>query len=204
MQNTKRMKSIMIKALIGAAVAGALCAGEGERSRQAEAMQPRSHSISTTHDGAYHSPFVVSHNGENIELEDGSIWSIDPSHHHRTKDWISADLVVIMPNSSWFSLNNHKLINLSTGVEARADLVVPPTFNGLHTYWIRAIDPIERKIRLNDGSSWQVTRWDDAVIKDWLINDTVIIGVNDGWFTGQPNILINVDTSSHARGKVIM
>lgn len=185
MQNKDRMKSILNKTLIGLFCAGVLCSAEveriarpmgwraappteqialkKERARQAAAhanqLNSRSQSFSTTHDGAYHTPFVISHNGENIELEDGSIWVINADDRSKTKTWITADLLIIMPNSSWFSSEDYKLINLSTGEGGKANLIVPPAFNGLYTYWITAIDTVERKIRLNDGSSWKMTKW---------------------------------------------
>ena len=158
----------------------------------------------TTHDGAYHKPISISPVGNTVELEDGSIWNIHSRDSQKTLNWLATDILVVTPNHCWFSIYDFRLVNQNTGASVRANLSLGPIYNGLQTHWIVGIDYNNRVIVLEDGSVWNMSYFDDAVVKKWLMNDIVIIGINDGWFAGNKrNILINVNMLNYAACKCI-
>lgn len=156
-------------------------------------LAPRAAHYATTHEGAYYIPVAVSPLGDNITLDDGSIWSIDPEHTSKTVDWMTSDRVVIIPSTSWFSPYLFRLVNLKNNMIADANLSVGPDLYGMRTRKVKSIDLEAREVRLSDGSVWEISRFDQDDLKNWLADDIVLIGINDGWFAGlNPNILINV------------
>ena len=155
----------------------------------------------TSHPGVYHQAIAVSHFGETVELEDGSVWSIHSWDHHKTLDWLASDILIISPNHSWFSSYLFRITNQNTGASVEANLSLGPIFNGLKTHWIIGIDYYNNLVFLEDGSSWNMSAFDSSVVSHWLTNDTVIIGINDGWLsTTRPNVLINVNMLDYACG----
>lgn len=158
----------------------------------------------TTHEGAFHRPIGVSLLGDAVELEDGSIWGVCSSDRYQTLDWLTGDTLIILPNHDWFSVYNFRLINCNTGANVRVNLSLGPIYNGIFTHWILAIDYVHGEICLEDGSVWKMSSFDSAVVNKWLPNDTLIIGINDGWFSGSnPNILINVNMNNYAMGACV-
>jgi len=107
--------------------------------------------------------------------------------------------LVITPNHAWFSVYDYVITNQNTGVAVQVNLVVGPLYNAVYRHYIVAIDYVLDHVVLDDGSVWTMT--DFTVMNQWVPGDTVIVGVNDGWFSSSyPNILINVNTLSYARG----
>lgn len=158
----------------------------------------------TSHTGAFHSPLAISIFGDSIELEDGSVWSVSPSDGYKALNWLTSDLLVITPNHDWFSSHLFKMTNQATGISVKCNLSLMPVYNGLYTHWIRAINYYTQEIALEDGSIWQVSGLDSSTFSQWLLNDTVIIGVNDGFLSGsKENILINAETLGYVRAHCV-
>lgn len=154
----------------------------------------------TGHEGAFHRPILVSLFGDSVELEDGSIWTVTSDDAYKTLNWLVSDLVVITPNHNWLSSYMFRITNQNTGVSIRCNLTLGPIYNGLYTHWVVAINYLTSEVCLEDGSIWKISGFDSSVFNKWLLNDTIIIGVNDGFLSGsKPNILINVNTLSYAR-----
>ena len=177
---------------------------EGNKSSQTQLIAKGSKSATTyytTHQGAFHHPIAVSLLGENVEFEDGSIWTVCSSDRYQTLDWMTGDAIIILPNNSLFSSFKYRLVNLNTGANIRVDLTLGPIYNGLFTHWILAIDYVFREIFLEDGSVWKISSLDDSILYKWLPNDTIIIGINDGWLSSlNPNMLINVNMNNYVTG----
>ncbi len=152
--------------------------------------------FATTYPGAYHKPFRVSLFGDEVELEDGSIWKIRKSDRTKTYDWLTFHDIAITINHSWFSNCQFCLTNLATGKRVEADLLLGPIYNGAYTRFILSIDYLNCQICLNDGSVWDVSGFDRFTLDRWLINHTVIIG-HDDTLLGRTNILINVTAPKH-------
>ena len=160
------------------------------------------HSYYSSHEGAFHSPLSVSVNGDAVEIEDGSIWTVKYGDKYKTLNWLNGDILVIVPNGEWFSGYRYKLINVNTGVTVRTNLTLKPLYNGVYTHWITGIDYTNRLVYLDDGSCWKLPWYEQGVLSHWLLDDTVIIGTNDGLFTSDslPNILINTATEDYVLG----
>lgn len=174
-----------------------------DKDKDKKELQPKA-IYTTSHIGCYHKPKAVSPLGDTVELEDGSIWSVKSSDRFKTLDWLASDTIIVTPNHSWFSTYDFVLNNQNTGESVESVLSLGPIYNGIYTHWITAIDYNNNMIWLEDGSSWRITVWDYSVISKWLINDTVIVGIWDGWFsTDNPNIMINVSMNNYARGKCL-
>lgn len=160
----------------------------------------------TSHDGAFHNPYLVSAFGDTVELEDGSIWAVRSSDKHKTLNWWTDDIVVITQNDAWFSSYDYAIVNITRGVEVKVNMLTGPFYNGIHTHWITAIDYSNNMLYLEDGSIWDIggtwASYSD-VLNTWLPNDTIIIGLNGDGNPVTPNILINVNTNTWAKATCI-
>ena len=156
----------------------------------------------STHPGAWQSFNSISPSGTTIELSDGSIWVVNPSDWYLMMDWMYGDTLIITPNHSWFSYYDYCITNQNTNESVRVNLSLGPYYNGPKTHWITRIDYYQRLVILEDGSMWRIASYDEDILSSWLENDTVIIGINDGWLRGdKANILINVSTVNHVAGR---
>jgi hypothetical protein len=159
----------------------------------------------TMHPGTYQHPHI-SYFSNQVELTDGSVWSVSPSYVYMTKNWYPTDLIVITPNQSWFSSYSFCLTNQNTGQSVPVNLElgpVAPSFGAIYTHWIASIDYFLHIIYLEDGSTWDMSAFDRNITEEWMPGDVVIIGVNDGWLSSsKPNVLINVATLTFAAGSV--
>lgn len=155
----------------------------------------------TSHEGVFQAPISITLLGDEIELLDGSLWYIRPADRFKTLDWMITDTVVIMQNTSWFSSYDFVMVNLNTGDRVEVDMTMGPYYAGIYTYYIVAIDYFADEILLNDGSVWDISIFDN--IGHWMVNDTVIIGINDAFSLFNPNILINVNTLDYVEGHCI-
>lgn len=178
---------------------------DAENELQAKMFPFTTSNLTTTHAGIYQAPLAVSALGDTVELMDGSIWSVSSNDRYKTFDWLTSDQIIIKPNHSLFSSYHYKLTNLSTKANVAVNLSLGPIYNGVHTHWIVAIDYQNRQICLEDGTVWSIKKSDRGAMNKWIVNDTVIIGVNDGYFSSKsnPNILINVNVLNYARGAVM-
>lgn len=171
---------------------------EGEQSEE----RVTNHSMFyTSHPGAFHTISAVSLSGDTLELEDGSIWSIYSGDQYNTVIWLPRDVVVITPNNGWFSSYDFKLTNQNTGSSALTNLKLGPFYDSAMSHWIVAIDYDYNIVYLEDGSAWNMSYFDCGTVRKWLPDDTVIIGINDSWFSySNPNVLINVNMLNYAAG----
>lgn len=177
------------------------------RDKKAEKAQKAQNSLKsmtsihhTSHPGAYHNAVGINAYGH-IEMEDGSIWTVHPGDAYITLSWLPTDLIVVTPNHSWFSPYQFKITNQNTAQAVLTNMQLGPIYNGLYTKWIVGIDYYYNVVYLNDGSAWNMSSLDSGTIGKWLVNDTVVIGVNDGFLASMnPNILINVNMLNFAAG----
>jgi len=147
----------------------------------------------TWHPGAHHRPIAVSTLGDTVTHHDGSEWVVKHSHRYKVLDWLASDSIIILPNHAWFSSYYFRLVNLMTGADVEVNLAKGPIYNGIHSHWIEEIDYYNCEIRLEDNTVHKVPPAEWATLKKWLKHDTIIIGINDSWFSSKPNILINVN-----------
>lgn len=155
--------------------------------------------MSAEHALAYHQAYAIDYDfGSQIELLNGSVWAVRANSRGKVRNWLPTDILFIGSNSSSYS--NFKLENQSTGNSAEVDLILGPFYYGERTSWIISIDWYNRRVTLNDGSQWDISLWSKPELRRWMINDTVLIGVNKGissWFNS--SLLINVATKDFVR-----
>lgn len=157
----------------------------------------------TTHQGAYQTLKSATVYGD-LELSDGSIWKVSSKDTFKILSWLNTDLLVITQNRNIFSSYSYKIVNQMTGAEVRVNMFLGPIYNSPLTRWIVAVDYTHRQIFLDDNSVWKMSWIEGGIIKRWMPNDTVIIGVNGGLCSKKnPNILINVNTLEYAVGASI-
>lgn len=154
----------------------------------------------TSHQGAMHRPIAVTVLGDIVTLEDGSEWIVKYSHRYKTLDWLASDSILVLPNHAWFSSYYFRLVNQMTGADIEVNLLKGPIYNGVYTHWIIAIDYLNCELCLEDGSIWKISSGDYGTMKKWLVNDTIILGINDSWLSSKPNILLNVNMLNYVSG----
>lgn len=153
----------------------------------------------TSHPGAYHRPRYIPYFGETVELMDESIWEVAPYDREKVKSWFGEDLF-IMINHDWFSNYDYCILNLSTRDKVRVNLISGPFYQGIYTHWVVSFNDFTHEIMLENGSIWQVSMMDFEELRNWGLENTVIIGVYDGFASGySPNILINVNRNQIGR-----
>jgi hypothetical protein len=113
--------------------------------------------------------------------------------------WRAGDVVTIVPNNRWFSDYKYCLLNRNTYTSTSADLILGPIAFGAATHWVVGMDLERKKVYLENGTTWKVAASDVVLFKEWQINDTVILGTNDSWFSSYDNILINVNMNHHIK-----
>lgn len=146
----------------------------------------------TSHPGVFYHPIAMTALCDQVTLHDGSVWGVHYSDRYKLMGWLPSDTVVISVNDAWFSTYKFLITNQLTGDCVEVNMLQGPLYNGLSTHWIVAIDYYSQQVVLEDGSLWKISSSDYSVMKHWLVNDTVMIGINTSWFSSHPNILINV------------
>jgi len=139
--------------------------------------------------------------GEWIEFLDNSRWMIDVTDVYKILTWCKGDLVFITPNHSWFSSHDYCITHSTTGSYVKASLVKPPLEYGPLSHWMVAMEKYLGLVFIEDGSAWQVSSDDVRLLESWEINDGILIGSYDGWFTSYDRIMINVKKNHYIRVK---
>ncbi len=152
----------------------------------------------SSHPGAYHKAVHISPFAETVTGQDGTVWSIAYTDRYKVLGWLPSDVLVIVPNRSWFSSYDFYMINENTGESIDAYIMSGPKPAGQYTFQIIEIDYDNNIVRLDD-STWALSSDDETLVKQWKPDDFVIIGINDGWNSSiRPNILINVRLQKYA------
>lgn len=144
---------------------------------------------------------AVGVNGHTLDMEDGTRWEIHPSDTFRLNSWRLNDPIVISPNYSWCSSGDFYITNQNTNTAVRADLVVSPIAFGPYSHWIIGIDYTNGQVYLENGTTWSMSEGDFFVYRNWAVNDHIIMGYNDSFFSPYDRILINFNMDSYVRAK---
>jgi hypothetical protein len=144
---------------------------------------------------------TISDTLRSIEMEDGSHWEISSYDSYILRNWQRDDSLVITPNYSWLSSYDYYITNKSKNTFVKANLYVGPVIFGPFSHWIVDIDHIGGHVYLENQMVWCVNPQDNYVLKDWAINDHIILGVYDSWFSSYDHILINANMDTHIRTK---
>jgi hypothetical protein len=148
-----------------------------------------------------HRLLSIADTGRTLEMEDGSHWEVSASDSYILRNWRREDSLVITPNYSWLSSYDYYITNKSNGTFLKANLYVGPVAFGPFSHWIVDIDYFGGHVYLENQIVWCVNPQDNYVLKDWAVNDHIIFGLYDSWFSSYDHILINVNMDDHIRVK---
>lgn len=149
-----------------------------------------------SHSSDYH-PERYKFNEHLIQLQDSSIWSINPDFMNSIQHWKKSHKLLIQPNYSYFwphylIVYNYNLYNL----DEDADIPVYLKQIENSAFLIETIDAVNRTILLEDKTIWGID--DQADISNWKAGQRILVGVNHEWYNAQyPQILINGDLDDH-------
>lgn len=144
---------------------------------------------------------AISALGDSLEMEDGSVWKIDSFDNWKVFDWSTADLLFLTQNMEWFGSCNYRLINKNVGSSVAVNLFQGPILNYKYSRRVSVLEPQCGELILSDHSRWHVSPRDLYLLQEWVVNDSVIIGMNSGWDSSYDAILINVQMNHFVRAK---
>jgi hypothetical protein len=129
-----------------------------------------------------------------IVLHDGSLWKVNSWDMYKVLNWASNDVLSLSCTESFFG-EKYILTNPVTGQSIHIDLLDGPVLFGPNSHWVVAIDHSLKRVYLENGSFWDVRFLDQNMLYQWAINDTVIVGDTNGWWSD--SVLINVNMNQH-------
>jgi hypothetical protein len=160
--------------------------------------------VTTSHPGVLYYPVAVTTNGDEVTLMDGSVWQIRSYDRDQTRGWFATDEIIILPNTSFFSFYDYKLLNTITGAEVEANMLLSPILGTAYTRQILGFNDTYNYVYLTDGSVWSTSPSDYYLYKKWMVGDIVMIGANLGWDSYErPNILLNATYRTYIRANCI-
>jgi hypothetical protein len=148
-----------------------------------------------------HSVTAVSALGDFFSLEDGSVWSVNPSYSKEVLIWKSTDPLLIYPTRAWFSSYKYTIFNQSLNSSVEVTLTQGPLIDGQNSLRVVGVDKIKGELYLNDNSRWTICSSDMYLLEYWQEGDYIIVGSNNSWFCSHKNVLINSNLYSHIRAQ---
>ncbi len=142
-------------------------------------------------------------NSYEIELQDGSIWHFNPKQAMEASRWGVQDRLIIEENNYVFSSQDYpyRVTNVSRGRYLEAVLKFGPFETSQYRRTIDGIDHSHGQVFLSDGSTWSVEKGQGKIFDQWKVGHTIIVGINNTWWTDYSTLLINVDKASYAHAK---
>jgi len=170
---------------------------EQKESTSSEKLEPKGLSY-REYAGVNHWATMISVLGGVVEIEGGTRWLVSYYDAYKTINWCLTDIIIIKPNSSFFSIYGYQLYNLTTGQKIEANLLDGPYYASPYRLSIIGIDYLLDEIILSDGTSWSISRFDS--IGRWICGDSVVVGVNNSIIN--PYILININVNTYVRASI--
>jgi len=150
--------------------------------------------------------------GNVIKIDDGSEWIYDKADAQVLRNWKAGQQIIITPNQQLLlgSHYTYTMTNTEVGDSIQVNIFLGPIAFGYQTSWVVGIDQNVGKIYIINGrgerSVWEVSNSDMYLVKDWKVNDTIVIGENDSWlwcFSSYKSMLINVNMNHYVRAEQI-
>ena len=139
--------------------------------------------------------------GEWLQLVDGSDWKIGKQEKKKVADWQAGDQLFITQADCTLCDEQYRLVNITRGVMVHAKRHSKPLSHVSTAKTVIAIDTYDDIVYLSDGTCWNVTWLDEAVMTSWHLGDQVIMAVNSGYNRADyPALLINVSADAYDLG----
>ena len=152
----------------------------------------------------YHQLKAKTPDGLIIELQDGSYFKVYSADSYRVKEW-EEDTILKLSPAYWSRYADFYLTNIDDGYYIRADYFRPPLLDHPKTYIISHVDNYYGEVEIRDSTSkswWQIDEEDIPLIENWRNGDTIVVGLNHGWFSfyykHSDHILLNYDNMGQA------
>lgn len=139
--------------------------------------------------------------GDTLEIEDGSVWKVDPYESPQIHYWRSSDPLILTQNHDWFSSFDYRIVNQTTGGSIGVNLFLGPVLANEHARFLIALDFHRGEVILTDGSRWTICPRDLNLFQKWVLEDCILIGSNSGWESSYDCILINSNMNHFVRAK---
>ncbi len=161
----------------------------------------------------YHRIISVAIDGSSIEIEDGSQWNVPNSQSYEVSSWQTSDQVMISPNRFYRSNYKYYLTNTNRRSYVNCNLSLEPIIGGNNNYRIIHLDLCNGQVYLKTAgpdrhgneTHWYIDPADRHVIKNWTMNQAVIVGTNNNWFASWfskcNRILINSECNTYVRAQ---
>lgn len=140
----------------------------------------------------------VANMGRLLEIEDGSQWAVSASDAYVLRNWYRGDTLSITPDDSWIVFYDYYIKNETNGTVIKANLHNGPLAFGPYSHWIIGIDHFNGHVHL-ERMVYCVNPKDRYILKDWALDDHIIFGLYNTWFSDFDHILINVNVNNYVR-----
>jgi hypothetical protein len=137
--------------------------------------------------------------GDTLEMDDGSVWKINPSDKEKAFEWRSNDPITITQTNRWFSNYKYQIINQTNNSTIEVNLFLGIYKSGPFYRYITSINYQEGIIFLSDYTHWEISYLDRSLLNKWIVGDAIIIGVNTGWDSKCEGLLINTNENNCIR-----
>jgi len=137
--------------------------------------------------------------GSVIEIQDGAQFSVSSSDIEEVLTWDAQTPIAISPNPYWFSDTDFFITNQKNGTYIGVYYITEPDPKNPLRNTIYHLDPFYGEIVIQDvkGSQlfFEVDPEDIKYIQTWKQGDSIVVGVNDNWYSKMSSngnfILIN-------------
>lgn len=145
--------------------------------------------------------------GELLEIDDGSIWKINPYHKTHLSNWRPRDILEISATNNYYG-ERFIITNKTLNTYVLAELSLGPIVNNPYTNHITWISQRELIITSVSGieTRWIIDLADTYKLICWKEHEAIIIGKHTpSWFSWKDTnevILINVDKNEFVKAKL--
>ena len=155
--------------------------------------------------GIFQNIIYISSDYSIIQLQDGTLWAIDPKDISRVYYWQGNHRLYVTLNRWYFTQNKFEIVNTDLEQIVEANLLSEPIYNFRYIYMINYDDDI---IGLKEGydvfgnpvySRWRIDHSQHFLINRWDPDDKIIVVANVG-FSKMYNlyVLFNFRTNDFA------
>lgn len=201
------MKSVKIVSLLFLAALLAQLPLNAYTSSYQNTSSNYSNSHKTSHSGAVHVFSGATEYYDYVQLEDGSLWQVNPQDAYKVQNWSNGALLEVLQNDyyNYKPTYMYKLYNVYSSNYVEVNLGYAPVADNQYTVFIADItkpDYGDGTMTLSDGSVWELNSIDDKAWRGWRPYDILSVGINDAGSYSYPNILINATyEQKHTRAK---